>query len=106
MSTLSFDELAQELSTKAKGLGNLGVRLKFKFQDLGVIHIDATSSEPVVTRDESLPADLTISAPLNVWLGLRAKTLAPHVAAMTNQLTIEGDLNRGMALAPRIMAVL
>jgi putative sterol carrier protein len=103
---LSFEFLANELSVKAKGLGNLGAKLKFVFEGMGVVHIDATHDVPVVSQDDALPADVVIRAPLNVWLDLRAKKLAPHVAAMTRKIKLEGDIVRGMKLAPRIMTVL
>lgn len=106
MTDMNFDYLANELTEKAKNLGNLGARLKFVFEGEGVVHIDASSDVPVVSRDDSKDADITITAPLAVWLDLRAKKLAPHVAAMTRKIKIQGDLTRGMKLAPRIMAVL
>ena len=102
----SFDFLANELAEKAKNLGNLGTKLKFVFEGEGVVHIDASADTPCVTRDDLLPADVTIRAPMSVWLDLRAKKLAPHVAAMTRKIKIEGDIVRGMKLAPRIMTVL
>lgn len=104
--TLSFEFLADELAVKAKGLGNLGTKLKFVFEGMGVVHIDASQDVPNVTRDDTLPADVIIRAPLEVWLALRAKKLAPHVAAMTRKIKLEGDIVRGMKLAPRIMTVL
>lgn len=106
MSNINFDFLANELAEKAKNLGNLGAKLKFVFEGEGAVHIDASSDVPVVSRDDSKEADITVSAPLAVWLDLRAKKLAPHVAAMTRKIKIQGDLTRGMKLAPRIMAVL
>ena len=104
--TPTFEFLADELAAKSKNLGNLGVTLKFIFTGMGAVFIDATTDTPATTRDESRPADITISAPLNVWLDLRAKKLAPHVAALTRKIRFEGDVVRGMKLAPRIMAVL
>ena len=106
MTELNFDFLATELAEKAVNLGNLGAKLKFVFEGEGVVHIDASSDTPVVTRDDSLDADITITAPLKIWLDLRAKKIAPHVAAMTRKLKIQGDLTRGMKLAPQLMAVL
>jgi len=103
---ITFDFLADELAGKAGSLGNMGVRLKFVFEGMGVVHIDATQDVPVVSRNELAPADVTISAPLDVWLDLRAKKLAPHVAAMTKKIKLQGDIVRGMKLAPRIMKVL
>jgi len=103
---ITFDFLANELSEKAKGLGNLGATLKFIFEGEGAVHIDATKDVPVVSRDELAQADVIITAPLNVWLDLRAKKLAPHVAAMTKKIKLQGDIVRGMKLAPRIMKVL
>lgn len=103
---LTFDFLADELATKSRNLGNLGISLKFIFEGMGTVHIDATTDQPTLTRDGSKPADFTISAPLNIWLDLRAKRIAPHVAAMTRKIKFEGDLVRGLKLAPRIMAVL
>lgn len=103
---ITFDFLAEELAEKAKGLGNLGVKLKFVFEGQGVVHIDANQDVPVVSRNELAPADVIITAPLSVWLDLRAKKLAPHVAAMTKKIKLQGDIVRGMKLAPRIMKVL
>lgn len=102
----TFDFLADELAVKARNLGNLGIRLKFVFEDHGVVHIDATQDPPTVSRDASLPADVAITAPMKVWLDLRAKKISPPVAAMMRKIRLEGDVARGMKLAPRIMAVL
>lgn len=106
MSELTFEFLAEELAEKAKGLGGLNAKLRFVFEGEGVVHIDATVEPAVVSRDAGLPADFTIIAPLRIWLDLRARKIAPHVAAMTRKLKIEGNVMRGMQLAPRIMTVL
>lgn len=104
--TLDYDFLATELESKALGLGHLGARLKFIFEGGGVVHIDATRDVPVITRDDSLPADFSISAPLPIWIDLRAKKLAPHVAAMTRKIKFQGDMVKFMKLLPRVMTVL
>lgn len=103
---LTYEFLATELETKAKGLGNLGACLKFVFEGAGVVHIDATKDVPTITRDDTLPADFIVTAPLDIWIQLRAKTIAPHVAAMTRKLKFGGNLVKGMQLIPRVMAVL
>lgn len=102
----TFNELANELCAKAGGLGKMGIRMKFVFNGLGSVHIDASGETPEVTVNADKPADFTISANLNVWLDLRAKKIAPHVAAMTRKIAFEGDLIRGMQMAPAIMKVL
>ena len=84
----------------------MGASLKFIFEGEGVVHIDATTDKPIITRDDELDADIIISAPKIVWSDLRAKKLAPHVAAMTRKLRLKGDVVRGMKLAPRIMTAL
>ena len=103
---LTYDFLASELESKALGLGNLGARLKFVFEGEGVVHIDATSDMPTITRDDSLPADFIVTAALPVWIDLRAKKIAPHVAAMTRKVKFGGDLVKGMKLIPRVISVL
>ena len=103
---LDYDFLATELETKALGLGHLGAKLKFVFEGGGVVHIDATRDVPVITRDETLPADFTVSAALPIWIDLRAKKLAPHVAAMTRRIKFQGDMIKFMKLLPRVMTVL
>jgi putative sterol carrier protein len=102
----TFESLADELAVKIRGLGNLGVTMKFIFEGMGNVLIDAKQDVPTLTRNVETPADFTISAPLNIWLDLRAKKLAPHVAAMTRKIRFEGDLVRGLSLAPKIMTVL
>lgn len=102
----SFEFLADELEQKSKNLGNLGVTLKFTFEGMGNVFIDARQDQPSLSRNSDLKADFMVSAPLKVWMDLRAKRIAPHVAAMTRKIKFEGDMVKGMKLAPKIMAVL
>jgi putative sterol carrier protein len=102
----TFDALADELEQKVKALGNLGVTMKFVFEGEGNVLIDARKDVPSVTRNDETAADFTVVGPLNVWLDLRAKKLAPHVAAMTRKIKFQGDMVRGLSLAPKIMTVL
>ena len=103
---ITFDALADELEQKVKALGKLGVTMKFVFEGAGNVLIDATREVPTLTRNQDAVADFTVIGPLNVWLDLRAKKLAPHVAAMTRKIKFEGDMVRGLSLAPKIMTVL
>lgn len=102
----SFEFLADELEQKSKNLGNLGVTLKFTFEGMGNVFIDARQDQPSLSRNSDQKADFMVSAPLKVWMDLRAKRIAPHVAAMTRKIKFEGDMVKGMKLAPKIMAVL
>lgn len=102
----SFEFLAEELEQKSKNLGNLGVTLKFTFEGMGNVFIDARQDQPSLSRNSDQKADFMVSAPLKVWMDLRAKRIAPHVAAMTRKIKFEGDMVKGMKLAPKIMAVL
>lgn len=102
----SFEFLADELERKSKNLGNLGVTLKFTFEGMGNVFIDARQDQPSLSRNSDQKADFMVSAPLKVWMDLRAKRIAPHVAAMTRKIKFEGDMIKGMKLAPKIMAVL
>jgi putative sterol carrier protein len=102
----TFDALADELEGKVKSLGNLGLTMKFVFEGEGNVLIDARKDVPTLTRNDEAPADFTVIGPLNVWLDLRAKKLAPHVAAMTRKIKFQGDMVRGLSLAPKIMTVL
>lgn len=102
----SFESLAHELEQKSRNLGNLGVTLKFTFEGMGNVYIDARQDQPSLTRNSDAKADFMVSAPLKVWMDLRAKRIAPHVAAMTRKIKFEGDMVKGLKLAPKIMAVL
>jgi len=106
MTELSVASMAEELQEKTKKVGNLGVTMRFVIEDEGTIYIDATRDVPEVTLDAGRAADITISAPRGVWMDLRAKKIAPHVAAMTRKLKLQGDVLKGMQLAPRLTAVL
>ena len=103
---ITFEALADELEQKVKTLGKLGVTMKFVFEGQGNVFIDATQDVPTLTRNQDTVADFTVLGPLNVWLDLRAKKLAPHVAAMTRKIKFQGDMVRGLSLAPKIMTVL
>jgi len=102
----NFDVLANELEEKIKNLGNLGVTMKFVFEGEGNVLIDARKDVPTLTRNDEAAADFTVIGRLPVWLDLRAKKLAPHVAAMTRKIRFEGDFIKGLSLAPKIMTVL
>lgn len=106
MTEMTFDVLADELEGKVKKIGNLGVTVKFIFEGMGNVLIDCTKEEPTLTRNVEAAADFVVSAPLKVWLDLRNKKLAPHVAAMTRKVKFTGDLVRGLKLVPRFMGVL
>ena len=103
---VTFDALADELEEKIKGLGNLGVTMKFIFEGHGSLLIDARKDVPTLVRNDESAANFTVTAALPVWLDLRAKKLAPHVAAMTRKIRFEGDYLKGLSLAPKIMTVL
>lgn len=102
----TFEALADELEQKIKGLGNLGVTMKFIFEGMGNVLIDARKELPTLTRNDETAADFTVIGQLDVWLALRAKKLAPHVAAMTRKIRFEGNFVTGLSLAPKIMTVL
>jgi putative sterol carrier protein len=104
--TPTFEFLADELAGKIKNLSNAGLTMRFVFVGMGSLYIDARRSEPTLERDREGDADFTVTAPLEVWLALRAKKLAPHVAAMTGKMKFSGNVIKGLALAPKIMAVI
>jgi putative sterol carrier protein len=106
MTELSVTAMAEELREKTRKVGNLGVTMRFVINGEGAIFIDAARDVPEVTLDAERPADVTISASRDVWLDLRAKKIAPHIAAMTGKLKLKGDVLKGMQLAPRLTAVL
>lgn len=106
MSETMIDSLIDELAEKMTRLGKLGLTANFVVDGMGAVNIDATGEQAVVTKGGGLPADITITAPLQVWLDMRAKKLAPHVAAMTRKIRIDGDLMKGMKLAPQLVALL
>lgn len=102
---IDFKNLSDELGHKLSVLGDVGTQVKFVFEGMGVLHCDATTSEVVVCNEDK-DAEITVSGPLDIWMKIRSKQMAPHVALMTRRLKLEGNIGKAMSLAPRLVAIL
>ena len=102
----TFEFLASELAEKIKNLGNIGLTMRFVFDGHGSVFIDARRDQPTLEVNRQGDADFIVTAPLEVWLQLRAKKIQPHVAAMTGKLKFKGNMLKGLAAAPKIMTVI
>ena len=92
---MSVAELAESLRRRIGGYPKLGYRVKFLFDEGGVVFWDGTSDQPVVNAADE-DADTTMRLSEENFRKLMEGNLDPTLAYMTGQLKVEGKL--GVAL--------
>lgn len=76
---------------------NLDVRIKFVFDEGGIIFIDGKSSPAQVSNDD-LPADVTLKLSLATLNQLHRKETNAMAAYMSGKVKLEGDMMAAMKL--------
>lgn len=90
----NFEMFTDKVRKAATNAPNLGKTLKIQL-DEGVVHIDMTQDEAVVTNEDK-PADTTVITTMDTLQKLRSGELNPMMATMTGKIKIKGDM--GLAL--------
>ncbi len=77
---------------------NLDAKVKFEIDDVGTVMVDATQTPATVAPGDG-DADVTVSAPVEVFEQLMTREVDPTAAYMSGQLRIDGDMSLAMKLA-------
>ncbi|MFA5593088.1 MAG: SCP2 sterol-binding domain-containing protein [Micavibrio sp.] len=89
---MSLDELAEKMQSRLDGFGHV---VKLDFDDDGILHIDATQSPPVVSKDDS-DSDVTLKTSLETFEKIVKGEQDPNIAFMMGKLKVSGSM--GLAL--------
>tara|TARA_R110002096_G_scaffold257381_1_gene450697 strand:+ start:27500 stop:27796 length:297 start_codon:yes stop_codon:yes gene_type:complete len=95
---MSLQEHTDLVRKKTADVSDLNKKVKFDLTDEGIIHVDATSTPPVVTN-EDLDADVTFVLSMENFEGMMDGSLNPQMAFMMGKLKIEGDMGLALKLA-------
>jgi|TARA_R110002073_G_scaffold15973_5_gene62212 putative sterol carrier protein len=95
---MSLQEHTDLVREKTADVSDLNKKVKFDLTDEGIIHVDATSTPPVVTN-EDLDADVTFVLSMENFEGMMDGSLNPQMAFMMGKLKIEGDMGLALKLA-------
>ena len=92
--SLIIETALAELDEKAKG-SDLTQTVKYVIREHGAILMDGDGAR---IADESIYADLTITADAETFQGLQSGEENPQMAFMTGKLQIDGDMGLAMRL--------
>ena len=93
---MTLEGITQEVRTASANAPNIGKSLKLVL-DEGVVHIDMTQDETVVTNEDK-EADTTVITSIATLEGLRNGSVNPMMAMMSGKLKIKGDMGLAMKL--------
>lgn len=92
-----LDKAAETLVQKLGG-ADVGSVIKFVFDGEGAVVVDATTAPPTASVGDG-PADVTVTASVDVFQDLLTGALNPTAAYMSGKLKIDGDLSVAMKLS-------
>lgn len=93
---MTFAEYTERVTQTASSAPQLGKSIKLQL-DEGVIHIDMTGEQAVVSNEDK-EANTTIISTIDSLEKLRKGELNPMMAMMTKKVKIEGDMGLAMKL--------
>jgi putative sterol carrier protein len=93
---MTIEQVTEQFESAKGKMPNLGKSLKFQF-DEGIVHLDLTGDEPVITNLDK-EADTTIITSLETLDGLRKGKVNPMMAVMSGKVKIKGDMGLAMKL--------
>lgn len=89
---MTLDEITELVTARAKGRIKGSVRLDMP--DLGALYVDQSGATP-----SDATADLTLTAPSDVFIGIATGTQNPATAFMMRKLKVEGNPMRALKVA-------
>jgi putative sterol carrier protein len=98
---MSIESVTETIRSKMAQAHGFNARVKFDFDDEGVIFVDATQS-PAVISHEDAEADVTLACKMATLEAIMAGQQDPTMAFMMGKLKVRGS----MGLAMKLNAVL
>lgn len=94
---MTLQELTTQMAATIEDKSAIGASYKFNFTDLGVIHVDGTGSENIVTNNDD-DAECSISVSLEDFMQLREDPSMGMQLFFQGKLRVEGDPTLAMRL--------
>jgi len=95
---MSFETVAAEIRGNLMQFAGLGYKVKFAFDEGGVLLLDGTATPPTLSEEDS-EADCVISSSLDNAVKLMNGQLNPMMAYTLGKLRIEGSIGVALKMA-------
>jgi putative sterol carrier protein len=94
---MSLESVTEAIKAKMALAAGLDAKVKFDFDDEGVIFVDATQNPPKVSHEDK-DADCTLKCSLATFQGFMDGTQDPTMAFMMGKLKVDGSMGLAMKL--------
>ncbi len=94
---MSLEEVTEKIKSKIAMAAGFDAKVKFDFEEEGLIFIDATQSPATISHEDE-DADCTLKCSLDVFKALMDGTQDPTMAFMMGKLKVDGSMGLAMKL--------
>ena len=94
---MSLETVTEAIKSKMALAAGLDAKVKFDFDEDGVIFVDATQNPPTISNKNE-EADCTLICSLETFQGMMDGTQDPTMAFMIGKLKVDGSMGLAMKL--------